>query len=124
MLHDVEGRVLKMCNVPNPNILIWGSSGQGKTYFCCQKIEEEDTMVANLSDTLADVLHIKGFREKKWLRETVSEHIREKDTFNLPAFEKTLQAVYMSEKEAKTDSAEGGGVPFFDKSYMEMKKYA
>lgn len=39
-MHDLEGHFVELCEKPNPNILIWGSSGQGKTYFCCRRIEE------------------------------------------------------------------------------------
>lgn len=153
-MYDAEGRMIKICNIPNPNLLIWGKSGQGKTYFCCRKIEEaiksgkkvliidysgsytrqemtknqyrfmtetrfinvyegsfvwrppyeeEDTMIANLSDTLMDILHVQGFHEKKWLRKTLRILIKEEGSFNLPAYEKTLQAVYTSEKNAKAD---------------------
>lgn len=37
---DREGNFIKLSKFPNPNILVWGRSGQGKTYFCYRKIEE------------------------------------------------------------------------------------
>lgn len=39
-MYDVEGNEIKLCSEPNANLLIWGRSGQGKTYLCCRKIEE------------------------------------------------------------------------------------
>ena len=41
MLRDLEGRKINVCQIPNAHILILGKSGEGKTYFCCRKIEEE-----------------------------------------------------------------------------------
>ncbi|WP_072526028.1 ATP-binding protein [Clostridium sp. Marseille-P3244] len=41
MLMDKENHEIKICKTPNPHILILGKSGEGKTYFCCRKIEEE-----------------------------------------------------------------------------------
>lgn len=41
MLRDLEGRKINVCEIPNSHILILGKSGEGKTYFCCRKIEEE-----------------------------------------------------------------------------------
>ena len=38
---DKENHEIKICKTPNPHILILGKSGEGKTYFCCRKIEEE-----------------------------------------------------------------------------------
>lgn len=39
-MRDIEGNTIKICSIPNPNILIWGRSGQGKSYCCCRRIEE------------------------------------------------------------------------------------
>ena len=41
MLMDRENHVIKIRQIPNAHILILGKSGEGKTYFCCRKIEEE-----------------------------------------------------------------------------------
>lgn len=30
-----------LSKTPNPHLLVWGSSGMGKTYFLCRKLEEE-----------------------------------------------------------------------------------
>lgn len=39
-MHDIEGNLLKLREFPNGSILILGSSGYGKTYFCCRRLEE------------------------------------------------------------------------------------
>ena len=41
MLMDKENHEIKICKTPNPHILILGKSGEGKTYFCCRKMEED-----------------------------------------------------------------------------------
>ena len=41
MLRDLEGRKINVCQIPNAHILILGKSGEGKTYFCCRRMEEE-----------------------------------------------------------------------------------
>lgn len=41
MLRDKENHLIKICKTPNSHILILGKSGEGKTYFCCRKIEED-----------------------------------------------------------------------------------
>lgn len=38
---DYEENRIKLAETPNPHILLWGRSGQGKTWYCCRKIEEE-----------------------------------------------------------------------------------
>lgn len=41
MIRDLEKRKIKICERPNAHLLILGKSGEGKTYFCCRKIEEK-----------------------------------------------------------------------------------
>lgn len=41
MLMDKENHVIKISKIPNSHLLILGKSGEGKTYFCCRKIEED-----------------------------------------------------------------------------------
>lgn len=41
MLKDKEDHVIKISKIPNAHVLILGKSGEGKTYFCCRKIEED-----------------------------------------------------------------------------------
>lgn len=41
MLMDKENHEIKICKTPNPHILILGKSGEGKTYFCCRKLEKD-----------------------------------------------------------------------------------
>lgn len=41
MIRDLEKRKIKICEKPNAHLLILGKSGEGKTYFCCRKIEEK-----------------------------------------------------------------------------------
>lgn len=40
-MRDREGNVIEMAEIPNEHTLIWGQSGQGKTYFSCRQIETE-----------------------------------------------------------------------------------
>ena len=40
MLMDKENHVIKIREIPNAHLLILGKSGEGKTYFCCRKMEE------------------------------------------------------------------------------------
>lgn len=40
-MRDREGNVIEMTETPNEHILIWGQSGQGKTYFTCRKMEND-----------------------------------------------------------------------------------
>lgn len=39
-MKDFEGNEIKLRAEPNLHMLVWGQSGQGKTYYCCRKIEE------------------------------------------------------------------------------------
>lgn len=41
MLTDRENNWIRLSDSPNRHILVLGSSGQGKTFFCCQRMEEE-----------------------------------------------------------------------------------
>lgn len=41
MLRDLERRKIRISKIPNSHLLILGKSGEGKTYFCCRKIEED-----------------------------------------------------------------------------------
>lgn len=41
MLTDKENNWIRLSDSPNRHILVLGSSGQGKTFFCCQRMEEE-----------------------------------------------------------------------------------
>lgn len=38
---DKENNFITLAECPNPNVLVWGRSGQGKTYFFCREIERE-----------------------------------------------------------------------------------
>lgn len=40
MLRDKESNRIQLVDEPNGHILVQGSSGQGKTYFCCRELEE------------------------------------------------------------------------------------
>lgn len=40
-MKDLEGNSINLLHEPNGHLLVWGRSGQGKTYFCQRKIEEE-----------------------------------------------------------------------------------
>lgn len=40
-MKDLEGNMIEMAGTPNEHVLIWGQSGQGKTYYTCRKIENE-----------------------------------------------------------------------------------
>jgi DNA helicase HerA-like ATPase len=40
MLRDKESNRIQLVDEPNGHILVLGSSGQGKTYFCCRELEE------------------------------------------------------------------------------------
>ncbi|WP_455191143.1 ATP-binding protein [Eubacterium ramulus] len=37
---DREGNLISLSKTPNPNTLVWGKSGYGKTFFCYRKVEE------------------------------------------------------------------------------------
>ena len=39
-MRDQEGHELFLSNKPNQHLLIWGQSGQGKTFCCCRLMEE------------------------------------------------------------------------------------
>ena len=39
-MKDQEGNSIEMDKIPNEHLLVWGQSGQGKTFFTCRKIEE------------------------------------------------------------------------------------
>lgn len=144
-MFDIEENVVKMCNNPNPHILIWGQSGQGKTYFNCRKIEEaiklgkqvliidysgsytknefkknnfidlnmidyyypyehkfvwsppyesEELLIADLGDTLANIMSVKSFFQRQWLVRSLKKHIGTRHNFNIPEFIKTLQIMY------------------------------
>ena len=41
MLTDKENNRIQLSDSPNRHVLVLGSSGQGKTFFCCQRMEEE-----------------------------------------------------------------------------------
>ena len=41
MLMDKENHAIKISKIPNSHVLILGKSGEGKTYFCCRKMEED-----------------------------------------------------------------------------------
>lgn len=41
MLLDKENHKIQLLDQPNRHMLIWGQSGQGKTYYCCRRIEDE-----------------------------------------------------------------------------------
>ena len=36
----MENNIVNFSNKPNPHILTYGQSGQGKTFFCCRRVEE------------------------------------------------------------------------------------
>lgn len=38
-MRDLDGNLITLSETPNPNVVVWGSSGQGKTYFFCREIE-------------------------------------------------------------------------------------
>ena len=40
MLRDKESNRIQLVDEPNGHMLILGSSGQGKTYFCCRELEK------------------------------------------------------------------------------------
>lgn len=40
-MKDKEGNIINLAAIPNPHILVLGRSGQGKTYFCCRRVEQE-----------------------------------------------------------------------------------
>lgn len=40
-MYDREGNQIILSEIPNAHSLIWGRSGQGKTFYCLRKIEEE-----------------------------------------------------------------------------------
>lgn len=39
-MHDMDGNKIKLNSIPNPHILAWGKSGQGKTFFFNRRIED------------------------------------------------------------------------------------
>lgn len=38
-MKDLDGNFIQITDEPNANIIVWGQSGQGKTYFGCRRIE-------------------------------------------------------------------------------------
>ena len=39
-MRDMDGNEIQLNSVPNPHILAWGKSGQGKTFFFNRRIED------------------------------------------------------------------------------------
>lgn len=39
-MKDKEGNLIHISDTPNGHVVIWGRSGQGKTYYCNRRIEE------------------------------------------------------------------------------------
>lgn len=39
-MRDIEGNSIRLAHEANGHLLVWGRSGEGKTYFCQRKIEE------------------------------------------------------------------------------------
>lgn len=143
---DREENKVTMSEIPNPNVLVWGRSGQGKTYYFCREIERElkrgkrnlildysgsytkeelekngvvienvkifnlaekpyywfpyyetdEEFAANLSDSLASILNINSYFQKKWLRKMMLNHIRFDNYFNVPRFLKWLDQEYQN----------------------------
>lgn len=141
---DKENNFITLAECPNPNVLVWGRSGQGKTFFFCREIEREvrkgkkvliidysgsytseeleknqikietikvfnlaktpfywfsyyeteKEFSANLSDSLASVLNIDSYFQKKWLRKAMLEHLLMKKQFNILEFLKVLEDLY------------------------------
>lgn len=144
-MHDREGNTIEIAGIPNPNLLVWGKSGQGKTYFLCREIEkavnrgkkvlivdysgsytrqeltknqfrfsnelrelnpyehpvfwypyyqESQAYCCDLADSLSEVLNLKSYFQKKWLKQAVVQHIQSKMDFQLGEFMETLENLY------------------------------
>lgn len=154
-MFDREKNEITIMYTKNPNLLVWGKSGQGKTFFFCREIEKavaqgqrvliidfsgsytkeefakckfvfrdrlrtlnlcehavfwnpkyerEEDFSADLSDALIKVLDINSYFQRSWLRRAVKAHFQKSKNFQMPAFVKTLEALYVQARAEKWET--------------------
>lgn len=74
---DLEDNKIFLADIPNPNVLICGRSGQGKTWYCCRQIEEAYEAGKNVL-----IIDYSGSYTEQELTRNAYKYLRETQVFH------------------------------------------